>query len=659
MFDSGLAFTMILVSGVFVLVTMYYLVKLLGEIFTKKRKFEGKGIKGISVLAFSVLLILGIAYCLYKSPYVLFYGITWEMIDEFGPSSLIKGVICIAVVVPLFYLYFILSYFFEKKDDKPFFMVIVLSILSAIGNSIIIFIINETLNRVFNDETRTAGIDSGLYLYYLLGILLFTVSAMIVRKKLITITSQVVYDKRIEIINKVLKAPFDKFEALEEGSIPAALNNDTETVSGFVNAFVNGLTGVITLITCFIYLGTLNMYGMILSVFMIGLAVGLFLIVSQIAEKNFEKNRDIQNEFFKYINQMVDGFKELYLNRRKHHEFKNDIEKSCRDYRDTRVKGEFNFVGVSILGEILYIGVVGIVVFTFPLILPELQSNTLRNFVLVYLYMGGIVNQEIFLVPHVMRVMVSWRRITKFINEISEIHYIPEETVVTGKKETIEISLKDVKYQYKSENEENFTVGPINCTFKAGEIAFISGGNGSGKSTLAKLITGFYKPDEGMITVNGHEIGQEALRNYFSAIFSDFYLFDKMYGIEYEQKAEEIQKYLEILRINDKVSIKDGMFSTIKLSTGQRKRLALLVSYLDDLPVCLFDEWAADQDPEFRKYFYKILLPELKARGKTVIAITHDDRYFDEADKLIKMELGQIIESKKRPEHDNLTVESA
>lgn len=645
MFDNGLGFTMMLVSTIFVLVTTYYLFVLFKEIFTKKRTFQGNGVKGIEILLFSFVLLGGIGYCLYKAPYAL-YNSTWALIDEFGPSSLMNAVKCLIVVIPMFFLYYMLSYFFVKKGDKPYFMIVVLSILSGIGNSMVIFVINAALSRVMNDESRRAGVESGLYLFYILGIALFTVSAMVVRKKLIVITSEVVYDKRIQIINKLMQAPYDKFEALEDGNIHAALNNDTENVSGFVNAFVNGLTGVITLVTCFIYLATINFLGMVISVLVICGAVGAFLIASKNAEKMFEKNRDIQNTFFKYINDMLKGFKELYINKRKGKEFTNDIKKSCEDYRDTRVQAEFDFVGVSILGEILYIGVVGIVVFIFPLLFPNLQNNTLRNYVLVYLYMGGIVNQEIFLVPGVMRVLVSWRRINQFIRDISCIESNEKKADHKVQNSKFDIKVKDVVFQYKNENGEKFRVGPINCDFKSGEIIFISGGNGSGKSTLAKLITGLYTPDEGEISINGEKADQETLGSYFSAIFGDYYLFDKMYGIDYQSKTEEIRKYLKVLRIDDKVQVKDGLFSSTRLSTGQRKRLALLVSYLEERPAYLFDEWAADQDPEFRKFFYKVLLPELKARGKTIIAITHDDSYFDDADKHIKMETGQILEYK-------------
>ncbi|MEN6314173.1 MAG: cyclic peptide export ABC transporter [Clostridiaceae bacterium] len=644
MLDSGMSTTVFLVSGAFILVTIFHLFILLKEIVTKQRSFRTKGIKDAGTVLFSFALIGAIFYCLYKAPFALFYGTTWEMIDEFGPSLLIKVAVCMVFVIPLFYLYFILSHFFVKKNGKPYFLIIILSILSALGNSMIIVIINQALNRVMGDESRRAGIESGLYLYFLLGIALFTVSAMIVRKKLIVITSQMVYEKRVEIIDRLMNAPYEKFEAMEDGKIHAALNNDTEAVSGFVNALVNGLTGVITLITCFIYLGTINLLGMLFSILMICVAVGLFLSVSDKAEKKFEENRDIQNHFFRFINDMVKGFKELYINKKKCREFTDDIQKSCLDYRDSRVEGEFSFVGVSILGEILYILVVGIVVFIFPLIFPNLENTRLNNYVLVYLYMGGIVNQEIYLVPGIMRVLVSWRRINQFINELSSQNPANRHTSAPlNNKAALDISLKDVRFQYKNETGENFSVGPLNCNFKSGEIVFISGGNGSGKSTLVKLLTGLYRPDEGNITINGLPVDTETLGSCFSTVFSDFFLFDKMYGIDYERKTAEISHYLDVLRIRDKVRICDGVFSTVKLSTGQRKRLALLISYLEDRPAYVFDEWAADQDPEYRNFFYRALLPELKARGKAVVAITHDDRYFSEADIHIKMETGQII----------------
>ncbi len=185
-------------------------------------------------------------------------------------------------------------------------------------------------------------------------------------------------------------------------------------------------------------------------------------------------------------------------------------------------------------------------------------------------------------------------------------------------------------------------MGPVNFEALAGEVVFITGGNGSGKTTLAKVLIGLYKPDSGSITINGKEIPNVELSEYFSTVFNPPYLFKKLYGIATEEKKEKINYFLEILDLKDKVSIADDEFSTIELSSGQRKRLGLLQCYLEDSPIYLFDEWAADQDPEFRRFFYRMLIPEMKTSGKLIIAISHDDFYYDVADKIIEMREGGV-----------------
>ncbi|WOC13932.1 ATP-binding cassette domain-containing protein [Gordonia sp. MP11Mi] len=188
-----------------------------------------------------------------------------------------------------------------------------------------------------------------------------------------------------------------------------------------------------------------------------------------------------------------------------------------------------------------------------------------------------------------------------------------------------------------------FHLGPIDAVFRPGEITFIVGGNGSGKSTLAKLITGLYIPQQGVITLDGERIDHENIewfRQNTSAIFTDFHLFDEYLGFDRPGLDDEVRGYLVMLGIADKVTVRDGRLSTVALSQGQRKRLALVTAMLEDRPIYLFDEWAADQEPQFRDRFYRVILADLAARGKTVIVITHDDRYFDAADTLIKLEVG-------------------
>jgi putative ATP-binding cassette transporter len=211
------------------------------------------------------------------------------------------------------------------------------------------------------------------------------------------------------------------------------------------------------------------------------------------------------------------------------------------------------------------------------------------------------------------------------------------------------LELVDINHAYRGETEEHqFILDNINLKFKPGEIVFIVGDNGSGKSTLIKLITGLYTPDHGQILLNNIPVqddNREWYRQQFSVVFYDFYLFERLLGIEANRETE-IQNYLKLLEIEHKVTVSNSNLSTTNLSQGQRKRLALLTAYLEDRPIYVFDEWASDQDPVFKEIFYKKLLPQLKSRGKTVIAVSHDDRYFTECDRLIKLDYGRIIEDR-------------
>jgi putative ATP-binding cassette transporter len=158
------------------------------------------------------------------------------------------------------------------------------------------------------------------------------------------------------------------------------------------------------------------------------------------------------------------------------------------------------------------------------------------------------------------------------------------------------------------------------------------------------VLTGLIPLDAGQILADGVplETGQtQDYRDKISAIFSDYHLSRRLYFIGDPDPAR-ILTALERMEMQDKVTVRDGAFSTIDLSTGQRKRLAYVVAELDDKPVIVLDEWAADQDPHFRRIFYETLLPDLKARGKIVICVTHDDRWFHLADRVYRMNEGQI-----------------
>jgi len=212
------------------------------------------------------------------------------------------------------------------------------------------------------------------------------------------------------------------------------------------------------------------------------------------------------------------------------------------------------------------------------------------------------------------------------------------------------ISLKEIGYSYLDKNGQPlFSIGPINVDISRGNVVFITGGNGNGKTTLCKLITGLYSPQKGQILVDNVPVTQnnaDKYRDLFSAVFSDFYLFEKLYGIPHPD-PEKVGTWLEKFTLSHKLSINEGVFSTNILSSGQRRRLALITALMEGRPVLICDELTADQEPGYREYFYKEFIPEMKKQGKTVIIITHDDRYFHLADQMVKLDYGSKVEERQ------------
>jgi cyclic peptide transporter len=341
------------------------------------------------------------------------------------------------------------------------------------------------------------------------------------------------------------------------------------------------------------------------------------------------------------VSGLIEGYKEITLHWNKKMEYRADIKETADVYRDRLVRSDIRFFDAFLVGESVIIFLLGIVVFAIPRIFLNMPYNTIISFVIVILFLTGPIGVILRAFPSVMRIRVAWRRIQQFTKEIP-VNLDLEKGSSPVDKKVNSIRAEGVQFKYKKDDEQSFEVGPIDLEIKHGEILFIIGGNGSGKTTLAMLLTGLYEPDQGRLLINDKVVANSQLSEYFSTVFNPVHLFEKLYNIKLSGKSEELKKYLSLLHLSEKVEISGDKYSTIRLSGGQRKRLALLQCYLEDSPIYLFDEWAADQDPEYRNFFYNTLLPEMKRAGKIVIAITHDDHYFHIADKVLVMKQGKL-----------------
>ncbi|MBY7142472.1 cyclic peptide export ABC transporter [Virgibacillus sp. NKC19-3] len=533
----------------------------------------------------------------------------------------------------IYYFYFLFLFLTVGLKKKIVFNLILLSIISGLANSILIFIINNSIGLDDDDRNR-------ILMYFVFTVAIYLIGQRYVRYALVKLTNDFLDDKRKKLIDKIMSSAYENIENTVKGNIYAALNGDMKIISSSVHSVVTIMTNLITIFVCLIYLAFIHFQGFLLSLIIIIIGLTVYLIKGRVSQRFWEKNRDIQNVFYNLIDDMVLGFKDFYMHQRKRKDFHNYIIEKCSQLRNFRIKGDLNFINAYLLGELLIIIVLGVSIFLFPLLNNNFEYVATMNFIVIFLFIIGPINGLLNTIPELFQVRISWERVGSLEKEL-ETSSKPFLESQTQNKEFNKMELEKVSYDYIG--EDSFTVGPLNATFNSSEISFIVGSNGSGKSTLANLIMGLYEPSKGKIKVNGKIISSSQLGEHFSAIHSDFHLFDQLYGIKTHGREEEISRYLNVLNLNGKVSIKNNKFSTIKLSTGQRKRLALLISLLEDSPIYLFDEWAADQDPEFREFFYRRLLPDLRNKGKCIIAITHDDRYFSIANQLIKMELGKVI----------------
>ena len=622
---------------IFLLAVIAFWISIVRDIIKDNRRFLLPDLKTLGKMAGTLILTCPYLYGIYLLPFAM-TGLSWETTLVWAPISFKSSVILLLVVMGAGLVGYFFSCLFPKRNQliRRLPLIVVLSLLAGGANAMVIFLITTSIN------TNIKLIYQLSYFALAFGIYIF--GRKIVQTELLKITFRIVYDMRVNLVRKVFLTTYQKFEQLDRGRVFATLSDDTGQIGNAANIVVALITSLVTIVCAFVYLATIAFWATAVTVLVV---VAISLLYNKVMAKArvlLEQARDTQNQFMGLINNMIDGFKELSMQVNKKREYSADVDEVCHTFRRKTTQSGVKFVNAFLIGESLLLVVLAAVGFGIPELFPNISKFTLMSFIMILLFLIGPFNVILNAIPNIIRIRVAWGRVKGFEKDIPatldpkvlETRYQPE-----GEVEAVRA--KNVMFEYKSENDdETFAVGPIDLEFNKGDITFIIGGNGSGKTTLAKLLTGLYAPHQGSVEVEGTSNGSSRLGENFSVVFSDFHLFRKMYNVDLENKDGKVEEYLELLRMQDKVTITDNEFSTIDLSGGQRKRLALLQCYLEDSPIYLFDEIAADQDPEFRKFFYRELIPRMKADGKIVIVITHDDHYFDVADRIIKMDMGKI-----------------
>lgn len=465
---------------------------------------------------------------------------------------------------------------------------------------------------------------------------------------------QSISELRYKMIERILSVPLRRIEEIGGPAILVALTDDVFNIAQALLGVPVTSVNIALMIGGAVYLGCLSWKLLVGMIIFMALGAASYRLLMGSAFRYLHLAREEETRLYRHFRSLTEGIKELKLHRNRRVNFLRDhVRQSTETFQQYNVAAEYRFVVAQNWNYVLLYILLGLLIFLMPKIEPVSQS-TLTGYVLTILFLMGPLAGILSSFSLFGRAEVALEKVEKITGTLAGFEAEKDASSKTGIKDELqELELINVMHTYRTDTEDrDFALGPISLQFGPGELVFLVGGNGSGKSTLAKIITGLYFPEAGEIRLNGKLVDHEnrdEYRQIFSAVFSDFYLFDSLLGLNANGMDEQAREYIKELHLQRKVKVANGALSTTSLSQGQRKRLALLTAYLEDRPFYLFDEWASDQDPQFKKVFYTEILPELKARGKTVLVITHDDQYFHIADRIIKLDYGQIVNGAAHP----------
>jgi putative ATP-binding cassette transporter len=531
--------------------------------------------------------------------------------------------------------------FLLRRSKFALSLSILAGIMSGVISTAVLAVIHKSL-------TYHQGYPLIIILGYIVLIAILPITRIVSQVMMTRLGQNIIFDFRVTLCRQIISHPLRRLEEIGAPKLLATLTDDVLMVS---NAFITIpfiCLNLAVVIGCLVYMVWLSWGMALLTIGYLVIGIAGYQFAVRKAIKLTRSVREKQDVLFSYFRAVTEGVKGLKLHRPRRDAFMKEIlEPTATSFAHENVQATAIYAAASSMVGALYTLMLGLILYGGP-DWADLSRQTLTGYMIVLLYMTAPLDTFMSLYPSLNRANVALDKIEslglslKDQAERSSTLPIAADFNLSWNK----LEMVGVTHTYRTERDNNaFTLGPISLTLRPAEIVMIAGGNGSGKTTLAKLLAGLYTPEKGAIYLDDQLIideNREEYRQYFSFLFSDFYLFQSLIGLKQQELNVRARDYLSKLQLDHKVEIIDGKFSTIDLSQGQRKRLALLVSYLEDRPICIFDEWAADQDPGFKEIFYYQLLPEMRACGKTLIVISHDDKYYGVADRIVRMEEGNI-----------------
>lgn len=539
----------------------------------------------------------------------------------------------------------------QQKSKAFFWLLALLGLINSIWSSTLLLLIN---NKITNTPLPFGG-GYDWQMYCVLIVLAF-VTARFFQSYMIRLTYNLGNDLGLSIFNKLRFTNYEEYMKLGDEKVRTSVA-DVTTLQRFPQAFIETFNAVVMVVIGVLYLFYINLAGAALITLILGMLAGIYYYRNLAVHRDMTTVRDLANVYQQNVNDFLRGFREIKMSTlRSDNIYHEHITVNRGRAKDLTVKTLIRHMGNELMGSYVWYLMIGIILFLLPALLHT-TTGANSNFIVTLLYLMGPMGIIITEIREFTLMHIAVKRLEEFDKIISA-----SKTIALGhgrvgntEKSFRSIRFENVIYEYYDEiRSETFRLQPLNLEINSGESIFITGGNGSGKSTFVHLLTGLFMPKSGNIYFNDVRVTPETYpwyRDQMVAIYTDHCLFTENYdNYILDRSNERLMHLLDKMRLTDIVTFNEGK-NVIKatLSKGQQKRLALIYALLEEKDIIVLDEWAAEQDPVFRAYFYKVLVPEMKMMGKTVIAVSHDDAYFYYAERLLRFDYGRVQSDVKQP----------
>jgi len=522
--------------------------------------------------------------------------------------------------------------------------------LAGVSNALILAVINTAAGS----PSETISLQPALI--FILALLIYVKTQHFILSTTTIELEATIHRLRLRLMDQVRCSELLPLERIGRAEIIAGITKETTTLSQTATVLVIGAQAAVLILFTSIYIAYLSLPAFALSAAIISIAASLFLSRAQRLKSETHEALQWENRLFDRLTDLLDGFKEIRLNSHRSDDLFADTMEVSTTAAELKIKTQTDGLKQFVFSQASFYVVLGAIVFIAPTLSQSL-GDSMGKTVTALLFIIGAITSVVQAIPLLRAANAAAENIAGLEDRLEGGGGVSTPPAETGPAaQFAKIELRRVIFDYKDRfSDISFEVGPIDFVVRPGELILILGGNGSGKSTLLKLLVGLYQPNLGEIRLDAGHVTTATRDNYralFTAIFSDYHLFKRLYGIS-SPDSDEINGLLARFELGGKTRVVDGEFSNLELSAGQRKRLAMVVALLERRPVLVLDEWTADQDPEFRKKFYHELLPELQRSGRTIIAVTHDERYIRELTfpaRIIRMEEGRIVEDYMLPQ---------